>query len=187
MSYSERSNVEAGDLDKRVTIEAVTMGAADSRGRPAVTWAAAVNDVSARIETPSGRKLELTRQLVATATHLVTIRYRPGMSEQNHRIASGVMITTLNGAINDSTTTVIVASALAIALQQVIQIGAEQMQVTGIAGATLTVTRGFNGTTRAAHATGANVLKRRIFNIGWINDIEERHVKLELVCTEERG
>lgn len=70
--------------------------------------------VRCKVETPTGRKLEMVRQLVPTATHLVTMRYRA-----------------LNENLN-----------------------------------------------RLVYKTG------RIFNIGLANDVLEKHVMLEVLCTE---
>lgn len=78
-------------------------------------------NIAAKVYTPSGRKLELVKQLVSSATHIVELRYRPVLveaaAEKNFRVV-------------------------------------------------------YNG---------------RTFNIGFINDLEERHVKLELLCTEEKN
>ncbi len=66
--------------------------------------------------------------------------------------------TTLNGAINDSTTSVVVTSATgAPAANFRIRIGAEYMLVTAVAGTTFTVTRGLEGSTAAAHSNLATV------------------------------
>jgi head-tail adaptor len=186
MSFVERWNIAAGELERRITIEQKTIGSDDTRGHPARTWSAWLTDIAARIEGTTGRKGEIARQMVPTATHIVSIRYRPGISEKNHRIVYPLKMTTLNGGINDSTTTVTVTNSSALALNCTIQIDAEQMLVTAISGATLTVTRAQGGTSAATHADGANVLRRRLFNIGAINDVDEQHVKLELVCIEEK-
>ncbi len=73
--------------------------------------------------------------------------------------AAGGAVTTLNGVINDKTTAVIaVANAAAIASTPgdfPIWIDSEQMLVTNVnvSANTLTVVRGYNGTTKAAHTT----------------------------------
>jgi hypothetical protein len=74
-------------------------------------------------------------------------------------LKDGVTLTTLNGAINASTGTVVVHSATAMlaAANFVITIDAEQLLVTVISGTSLTVTRGFSGTAAASHSDGANV------------------------------
>lgn len=65
--------------------------------------------------------------------------------------------TTLNGALNSSATTVTVTSASGLDVLQYIKVDDEMMQITAIAGAVLTVVRGVNGTTAAAHLTLAPV------------------------------
>ena len=70
----------------------------------------------------------------------------------------GVAVTTLANLIDDNDRLITVASASGIAQWQEIQIGSEVMHVTNINGNNLTVTRGYNSTTKAAAAAGANVL-----------------------------
>jgi SPP1 family predicted phage head-tail adaptor len=111
---TERWNIDAGDLRISVTIQKRTDTGPDSRGHPIWTWRDLKTCVPAKIESPAGRKLEVARQYVPTATHLVTMRYRQ-LSAKEHRI----------------------------------------------------------------------VFRDRVFNIGWVHDIEERNIKLELTCTEE--
>jgi len=71
-----------------------------------------------------------------------------------------VPLTTLNGGIDNSTTTVIVtnASTIPAGVGFTILVDSEQMVVTAKASNTLTVTRGANSTTAAPHSSGANVL-----------------------------
>jgi hypothetical protein len=73
---------------------------------------------------------------------------------------SGEATTTLNGAINDTTTTIVLtdASLFPSAGTNHIQIGTEEISYTGKSGNTLTgVTRGVRGTTAASHSNGATV------------------------------
>jgi prepilin-type N-terminal cleavage/methylation domain-containing protein len=66
--------------------------------------------------------------------------------------------TTLTAAITTLTqTTITVASAAGINPNMVLQINSEQLQVTNIAGTTLTVVRAVNNTTAATHVNGATV------------------------------
>lgn len=79
-------NLSANELRHIVTIQAKIVSATlDSRGHPVRTWEDATWDY-AKIETPTGRKLELARQLVPTCTHVITMRYRL-LDVQNNRIA----------------------------------------------------------------------------------------------------
>ncbi|HEX4143057.1 MAG TPA: right-handed parallel beta-helix repeat-containing protein [Pirellulales bacterium] len=77
-------------------------------------------------------------------------------------IDTGGPVTTLSAPITSSATSIPVVLAGAIAStadRTVIQIGGEQMLVTGVnlTNNTLTVERGFNGTPAASHASGAGV------------------------------
>ena len=74
-------------------------------------------------------------------------------------LKNGITRTTLNGGINDSTLSVVVTSAAGLPTADAftIQVESETMKVTGIVGNTLTVVRGFNGTTPAVHANGVSV------------------------------
>jgi predicted outer membrane repeat protein len=60
-------------------------------------------------------------------------------------------------AASSANTTFTVSDATYLGLGAVIQIDNEQMQVTAISGTTVTVTRGYDGTTVAAHAFGASI------------------------------
>jgi CSLREA domain-containing protein len=74
-------------------------------------------------------------------------------------INGGTDVTTLNGAIDGATTTVVLADATSIpaGIGFLIQIDAEQMSVASKATNTLTVVRGANSTSAAAHSDGAAV------------------------------
>jgi hypothetical protein len=65
--------------------------------------------------------------------------------------------TDLNEALDTTETGVDVVSGAAFSANDIILIEAEQMFVVSISTNTLTVTRGYNGTTAAAHVTGLNV------------------------------
>ena len=74
--------------------------------------------------------------------------------------ASNPLTTTLNGAINASTTTIVLTSVVNFPSTgtNFIRIGTEDISYTGISGSTLTgVTRGTRGTTAASHSDGATI------------------------------
>ena len=74
--------------------------------------------------------------------------------------AAGAVTTTLNGAINDSVTTLTLtdASLFPSTGTNFIIIGSEEISYTGVSGNTLTgLTRGVAGTTAASHSDGATV------------------------------
>jgi hypothetical protein len=80
--------------------------------------------------------------------------------------------TLLNGAINNSVTTITLDSASGILLNDVIRIDSEQMLVTGTGATSITVQRGYNSTSAASHSDNALVyvqwcgayVKRAIFS-----------------------
>ena len=83
-----------------------------------------------------------------------TVRSSPGEWAK----IDGYLTTQLNGAITGSQTTLTVASATNIADGSVLSIDTEHVLVTStVAGNTRTVMRGWNGTTPAAHPSGAVV------------------------------
>ncbi len=74
--------------------------------------------------------------------------------------AAGAITTTLNGAINSSTTTIVLtdASQFPDTGTNFIQIGSEEISYTGVSTNTLTgVTRGVRNTTAASHSDGATI------------------------------
>ena len=82
---------------------------------------------------------------------------------------ANALTTTLNGAINDSTTTIVLTSVINFPSTGTnhIQIGSEEISYTGISGSTLTgVTRGARGTTAASHSDGATVTNSSDF-VAW--------------------
>ena len=90
-----------------------------------------------------------------TATAPRNVRYQATPKSLVDR--DGVVLTTLSNLIDDNDRLITVASAAGISQYQEIQIGSEVMHVTNISGNDLTVTRGYNSTTAAAAAAGANV------------------------------
>jgi hypothetical protein len=64
---------------------------------------------------------------------------------------------TVSGAHNDSVTSITLSAGGELEPLQTILVGSEQMYVTNVNGAVLTVERGVNGTTAAAHSDGAAV------------------------------
>lgn len=88
----------AGELRHPVTIQSKTLGAAGDRGQPSVTWTTEAS-VRAQIEELSGRKLELARQLVATATHRVVIRYLSSLAVTD-RVVFGSRVFNIGHILN---------------------------------------------------------------------------------------
>ena len=88
---------------------------------------------------------------------------------------TGAVTTTLNGAIDASTTTIVLTSAVQFPSTgtSFVLIGSEMIQYTGISGNTLTgVTRGARGTTAASHSDGATVTNGTNYT-AWSEETEE--------------
>lgn len=65
--------------------------------------------------------------------------------------------TTLSSALNDSATSAAVVSGAALSAGQTIRVDSEDLRIESIATNTLTVVRGINGTTAAAHDSGTAI------------------------------
>tara|TARA_R100001440_G_scaffold45301_1_gene65029 strand:- start:165 stop:2300 length:2136 start_codon:yes stop_codon:yes gene_type:complete len=91
-----------------------------------------------------------------------------GLASYGGTVANA-LTTTLNGAIDASTTTIVLTSVVNFPTTGTnhIQIGSEEISYTGISGNTLTgVTRGARGTTAASHSDGATITNSSDF-IAW--------------------
>lgn len=77
----------AGELRHVVTVQsqAATLG---DRGQKTAAWTSQTPQARAKIETLSGREGENARQLYASASLQVTMRYWPGLTPQ-HRLLFG--------------------------------------------------------------------------------------------------
>lgn len=72
--------MRAGSLKHQVLIQEKTVTGTGDRGQPVYTWNTLIT-VPASISPLNGRKAEIARQLVASATHTVTLRYYAGLTE----------------------------------------------------------------------------------------------------------
>lgn len=82
-------------------------------------------------------------------------------------VTTGVAITTLNGAINSSVTSIVLTSATGFGTSGTVLIGSELITYSGVSVNTLTgCTRGTNGTTAASHSSGGTVQLATTF-VGW--------------------
>lgn len=106
--------IKPGELRHRVTVKEKTQTGTGTRGEPLVTWPDRF-ERWAKVETLSGRKAEIARQLVAQATHLITLRWNGDVT------------------VNDRV-----------------------------------------------------IFKGRTFNVGHLADVDERRIRLELTCTEQK-
>lgn len=71
--------MNAGSLDRRITIEAPTITTNDV-GAEVVTWATWAADVPAQVRTESSRDRILAGRITEEMAYLVTIRYRDGIT-----------------------------------------------------------------------------------------------------------
>ena len=135
--------------------------------RNTTTLSAAINGLVTTIPVASGAGIangdvllidnEQMRVIAGGGTTSLTVeRDFNGSSNANHASGATVDITTtLSANITAAQTTITVNSGASIANNDVLLVDAEQMQVTAGGGTTsLTVTRGFNGSTAATHLGG---------------------------------
>lgn len=94
--------------------------------------------------------------------------------------------TTLNGAINDSVTSLTPTSLsfAPTAPQFKILIDSELMLVTGVSGTTYTVTRNYNGTTAAAHSNGATIWHAGSPEFSGVTNVKEFGAKGDAVTDD---
>lgn len=67
----------AGKLLDLIDVESFVVTSTGTRGEPVGTWQVVNKNVSCQVTTLSGRKLELARELCATATHSLLLRWLP--------------------------------------------------------------------------------------------------------------
>lgn len=80
--------MRAGELKHSITVQRKVVTGTGDRGQPVYHWATR-SQVRANIEELSGRKLELARQLIATATHRVTLRFLSGLAIKDRILYKG--------------------------------------------------------------------------------------------------
>lgn len=71
--------------------------------------------------------------------------------------ASAGVITTLAADITASQTSITVSAATGLSPGVIMMVDNEMIRITAVSSATLTITRGYNGTTAAAHTSGTNI------------------------------
>jgi hypothetical protein len=104
--------------------------------------------------------------------HYLSMNARNGKIVPADAVILGPASTTLSAAITStSATSITVTSASNIVNGTIILVGSERMLVTGVAGTTLTVTRGYNGTTAATALINAAVTgtTNEAFNLTGLN------------------
>lgn len=79
MAARNWTTIEAGKLRHYVGLERFVKVGSTARGLPEGQFRQVASNVPATVEPLSGRQAEIARQLVATATHRVTMRWRDGV------------------------------------------------------------------------------------------------------------
>jgi SPP1 family predicted phage head-tail adaptor len=93
--------MKAAQFKSRVDVQQKVITATGSRGQPLdFAWTNVATKVPAKIEELSGRKLEIARQLVPTATHMVTIRYLPQLKRNMQLVYKQSLILNIGNISN---------------------------------------------------------------------------------------
>lgn len=79
----------AGDLNTYLRLEHEVRTATGDRGQPVKAWQTLAGAVPAAVLSLTGKQAEVSRQLVASATHQITIRYRPGVLPGMRLVGTG--------------------------------------------------------------------------------------------------
>jgi SPP1 family predicted phage head-tail adaptor len=74
------SRIKAGKLRHLANVEVFTKSGAGDRGQPIGRWVPLLVNVPCEIRALSGAEAETARQLVAKATHKVSMRYHSGVA-----------------------------------------------------------------------------------------------------------
>lgn len=90
----------SGELRHTITITVPNVTGTDGLGENVYGSPTVVGTVPAKIEPLSGRKLELARQIVPTATHEITIRYLAGVVPDQGQVTFGSRTFNI-GAVRD--------------------------------------------------------------------------------------
>ena len=178
ITFSSGHGLSPGDivlLDNFSTITGSNFGASDFDDKTFMVTSAPTN-VTITITMPSN---ETGSGATTSGGIRVQSYYSVGPAEQLPGFGWGLatfggtvanaLTTTLNGAINSSTTTIVLTTVVNFPSTGTnhISIGSEDISYTGISGNTLTgVTRGARGTTAASHSDGATITNTSDF-VAW--------------------
>jgi len=80
--------VRAGEMALRLQVQEKKITGTGDRGQPEFQWVTILT-TPAYVEPLSGRKLELARQQVATASHEVQVRYIGALTPQHRLVFNG--------------------------------------------------------------------------------------------------
>ena len=103
-------------------------------------------------------RIKKDNEVNASGNNLAELNYNEYISNQHANQEDNITSTTLNGSLNDSATTITVASTTGFTSSGSLFIASEKVSYTGTTSTTFTgCTRADNGTTASAHSTGVFV------------------------------
>lgn len=178
-------NMKAGRLKLRGIIQELT-DSVGARGGPTKTWAEYAKRWMQVIPVQGAERFVASREL-GLGRGVFRCRYVAGLTTKM-RVLLPKEATTLDGAINDTVTSITVASAddFPNSGNYRVRIGSEVLEVTAGQGTTSwTVTRGVDGSTAASHGDGAGVRRLGIFDIESVINVAEAKKEMELSVKEE--
>ena len=83
MPTKPTNTVSAGKLRHKITVQQKTQTSTGDRGQPVYGWTTLATPYASLDSLGAiGKKAEIARQLVATATHEITLRYLAGLDER---------------------------------------------------------------------------------------------------------
>ncbi len=176
--------MKAGRLQLRGIIQQLTDGV-DARGGLTKTWSEYAKRWMQAIPAQGAERFAVTQEL-ALGRGVFRCRYVAGLTPKM-RVLLPKEATTLNGAINDSVTSITVTSAddFPSAGNYRVRIGSEVLEVTAGQGTTSwTVTRGADSSTAASHGDGAAVRRLGVYDIESAINVNEAKKEMELSVKE---
>lgn len=176
----------AGLKNRILYLQKPTRTIATASGEPTETWTN-VGFVYAEVIPRTARETVESGQNSAKREYDIRVNYRNDINPQR-RFLIDDFAGVLNGAINNSTTTIAVVDSAFTEFSQarrlrVLRVDDELMLITGVSGNNITVTRGQFGTSAASHDSGASAILYRQLNIESVNP-DNRHADMVCRCIE---
>ncbi len=174
----------AGRLRKRLDIQSFSV-TQSTFGEDVEAWSTD-DTVHADVVPAGGGEGYSNDQVTPDVTHKVRIRYRAGTTPERRFLMPRTK-TALNGALDDSTTTVVVDADLGVSASTEfrVKVDSELMIVTAGHGTnSWTVTRGADGTTAASHLDNAEVRHMAVLDIESVVNEGERDRYMLIDCRE---
>lgn len=175
--------MRAGDLRHKIVVQKLSTTKSGT-GELVESWSEHATR-RATVEPLKGREFFDARQIAAEVTTRIRLRHLDGITAKM-RILAPKKRTTLAASIDNSQTTMTVASAAAFpADEHRVRVGTEIMVVTAGFGTTSwTVTRGADGTTAAAHGSGDGVRHLAVHDVYAVVNPESRNREAHLMTSE---